>query len=69
MNMCPIKIAIFESGRRQLEIAKNTNINPARLSLISNGWVTPNDRERRILSEELDKPVVELFPEKNDVTS
>jgi len=63
MRLSTLKLAMLESGRRQIEISLSTGISQGRLSNIANRWVRPTIREQTLLSRELDRPVEKLFPE------
>ena len=62
MNL-PLKIAIVESGRSQLELAKATDMHESRLSHIVNGHRDPSDAERKALARVLRRKIADLFPE------
>jgi transcriptional regulator with XRE-family HTH domain len=59
----PLKRAIFNSGKRQIEIARKAGIHESRLSKLANGYVDPTDDEKKSLSRVLHAPPDELFPE------
>ena len=59
----PLKAAIFNSGKKQLQLSINTGIHHTRLNLIINGWIKANDEEKRLLAEELGQPESVLFPD------
>lgn len=61
MNI-PLKMAFWEKGIRQVEVAFALHIDPARLSRAVNGWVELHPEERKALAEYLKKPENELFP-------
>ena len=63
MSINPLRLAILESGKKQLEISLNTGIYHTRLNLIINGWISPNERERQLIAVELGKTAEELFPD------
>ena len=63
MSFNPLKVAIFNSGKKQLQISINTGIHHTRLNLIINGWIKPNEEEKKLLAEELGSSEVDLFPE------
>jgi transcriptional regulator with XRE-family HTH domain len=58
-----LKRAIFNTGKRQIEIARKAGIHESRLSKLTNGYVEPTEREKKILSRVLQAPPDELFPE------
>jgi transcriptional regulator with XRE-family HTH domain len=45
MQGLTIKIARIRHGCKQLEVARQTGINPTRLSKIENGWMEPRPEE------------------------
>ncbi len=61
MNMA-LKIAIVQSKRPQVEIAKAADIHESKLSQIVNGWREPSDTERKALARVLKREAAELFP-------
>ena len=63
MKLLPIKKVILYSGKKQLQVALNTGMHPTRLNLILNGWISPNEKEKYLLAQEMGKSVGELFPE------
>ena len=58
-----LKLAIFTSGRRQVDIAEKTGIHESRLSNIINGRAEPNDDEKKAIARVLRRPVEQLFGE------
>jgi transcriptional regulator with XRE-family HTH domain len=56
-----LKLAIFNSGHSQIEIAKKVGIHETRLSKIVRGHVEPSADEQRVLARVLRKPAEELF--------
>lgn len=58
-----LKIAIVESERSQVEIAKDADIPESRLSKLVNGHDEPTDTERKSLAKILKKKPAQLFPE------
>jgi DNA-binding XRE family transcriptional regulator len=58
----PLRIAIFESGHQQQEIAKRAQIHETRLSKLARGHVDPSTDEAKSLARVLRKPVAALFP-------
>ena len=65
MPLSKLKLEVFSSGKSQLSISKSIGINPSRLNLIVNEWINPSEREKKLLAEELGKPIGELFSEKD----
>jgi transcriptional regulator with XRE-family HTH domain len=49
-----IQLARLEKGIKQIALAAETGIQRSRLSMIENGWVTPNDDEQAALRKALD---------------
>ena len=62
-NNPALKLAIFTSGKRQMEIARRADIHPTILSRIVNGRLPPTDEQRAALARVLRKRIDELFPE------
>jgi len=60
----PLKIAFVSKGIRQIKAAKDLGFDPAKLSKIINGWITPTLEEKQVLSEYLDIPILKLFNKK-----
>jgi hypothetical protein len=58
----PLRRAIFESGRRQIEIARDAKIHYSTLSLVANGYRQATDDEQAALARVLRKKKAELFP-------
>jgi len=58
-----LKIAIVESGRTQIEVAKEGDIPESRLSRIINGHDEASDAERKAIARILKRKARELFPE------
>ena len=48
----------------QFELRGRTGINPAKISLIENGYIEPTDDEKQRLAEGLGVSVEEIFPDK-----
>ena len=46
-----LKTARAMKGKTQWDVRKSTGINQTKLSLIENGYVIPNERERLAISE------------------
>lgn len=59
----PLKIAIIDSEKSQIEIADLARIEYTRLSQIVRGHVTPNESERLRIAGVLQRTVEDLFPE------
>lgn len=57
-----LRTALFNSGQKQIEIAKKADIHETRLSKIARGHVEATPDERKALARVLRKPVDELFP-------
>lgn len=49
MQGLAIKIARIRQGRKQLEVARQTGINPTRFSKIENGWAEPRPEEIAVI--------------------
>jgi len=62
MNMA-LKIAIVESKRSQVQIAKDAEMHESRLSQIVNGHRDASDVERKNLARILKRKPAQLFPE------
>jgi transcriptional regulator with XRE-family HTH domain len=58
-----LRTAIFQSGQKQIDIAKKVGIHESRLSKLARGHLDANDDEKRALARVLRKPIDELFPE------
>jgi transcriptional regulator with XRE-family HTH domain len=58
-----LKMAIFESGLTQIEVAKAADMHESRLSHIINGHREANEIEQRALARVLKRRVRELFSE------
>lgn len=58
-----LKEARFKKGKSQLQLFKETNIWPARISYIENGRWNPTEREKIKLSNALGVDKDWLFPE------
>lgn len=58
-----LKIAMFDSGKPQTEIAELAKIHHTRLSQIVRGRVTATESERLRIAGVLQKPVADLFGE------
>lgn len=59
----PLKIALLQDSRTQLEIADAAGINPSYLSLIIQGHRHASPTVQKSLAKVLRKPVASLFPE------
>ena len=62
-NHSALKRAIFDSGKRQIEIARRAEIHESRLSKLANGYFTPTADEKVRLAKALRVSVSQLFPE------
>jgi transcriptional regulator with XRE-family HTH domain len=58
----PLKVAILERGRTQIEVAHRTGIAESRLSKIVRGHVEPTKAERRCIAKELGADEASIFP-------
>jgi transcriptional regulator with XRE-family HTH domain len=58
----PLARAIWESGRRQVELAQRVGLHDSQLSRIVHGFRPASPEERKALARELRKPVAVLFP-------
>lgn len=58
-----LKMATYEAGRSQREVARLADLSESRMSAITRGWVNPTEEERAALARALGKTVEELFPE------
>lgn len=56
-----LKLAIFQSGRTQTEIAKQTGIDETRLSRIVRGHVEASEDEQKLIAKALKQPASSLF--------
>ena len=65
MSHSALKIAVFMSGRKQIDVALSAGISPGRLSQLANGWAKPTPREKYLLSRELGRSIDSLFPEES----
>lgn len=64
----PLKRAIFESGRVQREIARDLDMDPARLSRIVNG-LHCDDGTREKIAGALGRNVSDLWPDERALAS
>ncbi len=62
MNL-PLKFALVAHPEPAYRVAIRVGMNPNRLSRLVVGLSSPKDEEKKKLSELLEKPVLELFPE------
>jgi len=60
-----LKKALIDRGVPDYRSAIDANLNPTKLSKIISGLVIPTQDEKERLSEVLDRPADELFPESN----
>ena len=58
-----LKIAIIQSGQRSYEIERALGFWPGKLSKILSGIIDPSIEDRVALSEILQRPIANLFPE------
>ncbi len=58
-----LKVAVVQSGRRQLAIARLAKINEVRFSKIICARVEATEDEMQRLAKVLDAPVDQLFPD------
>lgn len=56
-------------GLSQLDLAKLTNIGPAEISRIENGWLKPYPGWRKRLAKALKVSELELFPDADKAVS
>ena len=52
--MTDLKIKVLVSGRKQVEISKETGIDRQRLNMILNGWTTGRPEEIKRIKEVID---------------
>lgn len=57
-----LKLGFLERNVSQIETAVTLGMDPARLSKIIRGWVSPTANERQSLAAYLKKNEAELFP-------
>ncbi len=62
-----LKIAMLQSGLKQIELARKLGIGEALCSKIINGWVNPKDELKKSISKILGKPIEELFINEKEV--
>jgi transcriptional regulator with XRE-family HTH domain len=62
MNI-PLKIAVVESGKSQIEIARLLCISEAKFSRFVRGHDMPSEAEMRAIAKVLRKPVAQVFPQ------
>ena len=62
--MCNVslKIAVFKSGKKSYEIARELRWHPSKLSTIISGIYSPSSTEQEDLAAVLDCQVDEIFP-------
>lgn len=63
--LTPLKLARLQRGLRQMDVALKLGISPARISFFETGLMQPPDDIKKQLSELLDCPMSELFPERS----
>ena len=56
-----LKFAIIRSGKNQIEIAREAEIQESKLSKIVNGYVQPTEEEMSRIAKVLEIPKRELF--------
>lgn len=56
-----LKFAIIRSGKNQIAIAREAEIQESKLSKIVNGYVQPTEEEKERIAKALDYPVESLF--------
>jgi len=61
----PLKHILVDHPEPAWKVARQADISEVRISMLSQGRVTPRDWEMSRLSETLGKPVRELFPVSN----
>ncbi len=61
----PLKHVLVDHPEPAWRVARQADISEVRISMLSQGRVTPRDWEMSRLSEILGKPVRELFPGSN----
>lgn len=59
--LLPIKIALLTKGIRQVRMAVDIGIDPAKLSRIVNGYTIPTVEDRHAIANYLGRPEDELF--------
>jgi len=57
-----LRTALFNSGKKQIDVAKKADIHEARLSKIAHGHVTAKPEERKRLARVLRTTIAALFP-------
>ena len=62
-----LKEARFKKGKSQLQLFKETNIWPARISYIENGRWNPSEKEKIKLADALNVEEDWLFPKENNI--
>ena len=62
MNLA-LKVTLLEKGLRQFDLSKLLGMDPAKLSKIVNGWITPDEQTKKRISCYLGKPIDKLFPD------
>jgi predicted transcriptional regulator len=55
MSGIDLKIERIKCGVKQLELARQTGINPTRLSKIECGWIEPRDQEVEMIRDRLER--------------
>lgn len=58
----PLKVAIFNSGQRQQDIAQRAGIDQARMSKIVNGFLKPTANQRKAIAKAMRSSEAALFP-------
>ena len=68
MNM-PLKLAILESRRSQIAIAKAARIHESKLSRIIRGHDEPTDAEKKAIARALRRKVDDVFPSHDEAVA
>jgi transcriptional regulator with XRE-family HTH domain len=58
-----LKVAILQSGKSQLQIARETGIHDSLLSKFVNGWRQPDAAQRKAIAKAVKAKADELFAE------
>ncbi|MBN1841503.1 MAG: helix-turn-helix transcriptional regulator [Deltaproteobacteria bacterium] len=65
MNI-PLKVALVERRIKQFDLSRLLGVDPAKVSKIVNGWISPNEEIKQNISRYLGKPIDELFPDSQE---